>query len=92
MAENKQEMENFEFPDEAEDKGKPVEDGVDIEIEIEDEDVDTVGGLLIKGLGELPKGGEVVSISGIELTAERVDAKRGRILSVLVRKLEQTDD
>ena len=62
------------------------------EIEIEDEDVDTVGGLLIKGLGELPKGGEVVSISGIELTAERVDAKRGRILSVLVRKLEQTDD
>jgi Mg2+/Co2+ transporter CorC len=43
-------------------------------------------------LGELPKGGEVVAIAGIELTAERVDAKRGRILSVLVRKLEQTDD
>ncbi len=62
------------------------------EIEIEDEDVDTVGGLMIKGLGELPKGGEVVSISGIEITAERVDAKRGRILSVLVRKLEPTDD
>jgi CBS domain containing-hemolysin-like protein len=62
------------------------------EIEIEDEDVDTVGGLMIKGLGELPKGGEVVSIAGIEITAERVDAKRGRILSVLVRKLEQSDD
>ncbi len=62
------------------------------EIEIEDEDVDTVGGLLIKGLGELPKGGEVVEISGIQITAERVDAKRGRILSVLVRKLEQNDD
>ncbi|MFM1958072.1 MAG: hypothetical protein RI929_435 [Actinomycetota bacterium] len=62
------------------------------EIEIEDEDVDTVGGLMIKGLGELPKGGEVVSISGIEITAERVDAKRGRILSVLVRKLEPQDD
>ncbi len=62
------------------------------EIEIEDEDVDTVGGLMIKGLGELPKGGEVVSIAGIEITAERVDAKRGRILSVLVRKLEPQDD
>ncbi len=62
------------------------------EIEIEDEDVDTVGGLLIKGLGELPKGGEVVEISGIQITAERVDAKRGRILSVLVRKLAQNDD
>ncbi|MEY4409634.1 MAG: hypothetical protein RLZ99_107 [Actinomycetota bacterium] len=62
------------------------------ELEIEDEDVDTVGGLLIKGLGMLPKGGEVVGISGLQITAERVDAKRGRILSVLVRKLEQIDD
>ncbi|MEY3586821.1 MAG: hypothetical protein RJB32_117 [Actinomycetota bacterium] len=61
------------------------------ELEIEDEDVDTVGGLLIKALGNLPKGGEVVSSSGLELTAERVDAKRGRILSVLVRKQEIDD-
>ena len=37
MAENKQEMENFEFPDEVEIKGKPVENDVDIEIEIEDD-------------------------------------------------------
>ena len=57
------------------------------ELEIEDEDVDTVAGLLIKALGELPKGGEVVSSHGLELTAERVDAKRGRVMSVLVRKL-----
>ncbi len=62
------------------------------EIEIEDEDVDTIGGLLIKGLGELPKGGEIVEIAGIQITAERVDAKRGRILSVLVRKLEVAND
>ncbi len=57
------------------------------ELEIEDEDVDTVAGLLIKALGELPKGGEVVSSHGLELTAERVGAKRGRVMSVLVRKL-----
>ena len=37
MAENKQEMESFEFPDEVEIKGKPVENDVDIEIEIEDD-------------------------------------------------------
>lgn len=58
------------------------------ELDIEDEDVDTVGGLVTKVIGELPKGGEVVQSHGIEFTAERVDAKRGRILSVLVRKLE----
>ena len=57
------------------------------ELEIDDEDVDTVAGLLIKALGELPKGGEVVMSHGLELTAERVDAKRGRVMSVLVRKL-----
>ncbi len=58
------------------------------EIEIEDEDVDTVGGLLIKTLGQLPSGGEIVSVGPLELTAERVDTKRGRVLSVLVRKIE----
>jgi CBS domain containing-hemolysin-like protein len=62
------------------------------EIELEDEDVDTVGGLLIKANGELPKGGEVVTVLGLELTAERVDARRGRILSILVRKLESKND
>lgn len=56
-------------------------------MEIEDEDVDTVGGLLTKAVGQLPSGGEVVEMAGLELTAERVDARRGRILSVLVRKL-----
>ncbi|MGA1024311.1 MAG: hypothetical protein ACO3S8_06490 [Aquiluna sp.] len=29
----------------------------------------------------------MVEIAGLELTAERVDARRGRILSVLVRKM-----
>lgn len=58
------------------------------EIEVEDEDVDTVGGLLIKALGQLPTGGEIVSVGPLELTAERVDIKRGRVLSVLVRKIE----
>lgn len=57
------------------------------ELEIEDEDVDTVAGLLTKAVGQLPSGGEVVEIAGLELTAERVDARRGRILSVIVRKL-----
>lgn len=57
------------------------------EIELDDEDVDTVGGLMTKALGHLPKGGEVATAYGLELTAERVDARRGRILSILVKKI-----
>lgn len=61
--------------------------GEHCEIELEDEDIDTVGGLLIKEFGELPKGGEVVQVSGLELIAERVDARKGKILSIVVRRL-----
>lgn len=61
------------------------------EMELEDEDVDTIGGLLTKATGHLPRGGEVVEILGLELTAERVDARRGRILSIKVRKLPIDD-
>jgi CBS domain containing-hemolysin-like protein len=57
------------------------------EIELDDEDVDTVGGLMTKALGHLPKGGEVATAYGLQLTAERVDARRGRILSILVKKI-----
>ena len=62
------------------------------EMELEDDDVDTIGGLLVKANGQLPKGGEVLEVLGLELTAERVDAKRGRILSILVKKMELEND
>ncbi len=61
------------------------------EMVLDDEDVDTIGGLLTKATGHLPTGGEVVQILGLELTAERVDARRGRILSIKVRKLPVDD-
>lgn len=60
-------------------------------LELDDEDVDTVGGLMTKALGHLPKGGEVASAYGLELTAERVDARRGRILSILVKKISRDE-
>jgi Mg2+/Co2+ transporter CorC len=58
------------------------------EIELQDDDVDTIGGLLVKAIGALPVGGETVEVQGLMLTAERVVAKKGQLLSVLVRKLE----
>jgi CBS domain containing-hemolysin-like protein len=61
------------------------------EIEIDDPDVDTVGGLFSKALGELPRGGEVVEIHGLELLAERVEAKKQRIISLLVKRVESAE-
>lgn len=64
------------------------------ELEIEDQEVDTVGGLLSKLLGSLPRAGDRVEFEGVELVAERVDAKRQRLQSVLARKIatEQPND
>ena len=47
-------------------------------IELEDDEVDSVGGLLTKGLGRLPVAGATVSVSGLRLTAERVEGRRLR--------------
>ncbi|MEY4980716.1 MAG: hypothetical protein RL174_54 [Actinomycetota bacterium] len=54
------------------------------DLELEDEDVDTVGGLLTKELGHLPAKGESVLVSGLRLTAEVVEARRKRLLTVKV--------
>lgn len=64
----------------------------EIGVELDDEDVETVGGLLSKVLGELPKGGETVDVMRVELTAERVDPKKQRVLSILVRVLPVEDE
>jgi CBS domain containing-hemolysin-like protein len=58
------------------------------ELELEDEDVDTVGGLLTKELGRLPVKGDSVIVSGLKLTAEVVEARRKRLITVKV-ELEQ---
>jgi magnesium and cobalt exporter, CNNM family len=54
--------------------------------EIDDEDVDSVGGLLTKRLGRLPKLGDVVHVSGLILTADRTDGRRRRLTRVLVQR------
>ncbi len=58
-----------------------------LEIELDDEDVDSVGGLLTKELGRLPKVGDQVQLSGLELTADRVEGRGKRLLTVVVRLL-----
>jgi CBS domain containing-hemolysin-like protein len=55
-------------------------------IEIEDEEVDTVGGLLAKGLGRVPIAGSRTSVQGLVLTAEQFEGRRHSLAKVLVRR------
>ncbi|MEY3028939.1 MAG: hypothetical protein RL198_336 [Actinomycetota bacterium] len=55
-------------------------------ITIDESEVETVAGWLSKLLGRLPSGGERVVSDGLVLVAERVDARRNRIISILVSR------
>jgi len=63
-----------------------------LEIELEDEDVDSVGGWLVKALGRLPKASDRVEVSGLELTADRVEGRGKRLLTVIVRIVRRPTD
>jgi Mg2+/Co2+ transporter CorC len=56
------------------------------ELELEDEDVDTVGGLLTKHLGRLAEVGDSVEVSGLTLTAVRIEARRKRLISIRAKR------
>jgi CBS domain containing-hemolysin-like protein len=55
-------------------------------IEIEDEEVDTVGGLLAKGLGRVPIAGSRTSVQGLILVAEAFEGRRHSLAKVLVSR------
>ncbi len=61
-------------------------------IELEDDDVDTVGGLLTKHLGRLPSSGDEVTANGLVLVADRVEGRRKRLVTVVVRPTEALDE
>lgn len=61
------------------------------EIELEDEDVDSVGGLLTKELGRLPKSGDQVTVNGLLLSADRVEGRGKRLLTVVVQLIEKPE-
>ncbi len=58
-------------------------------LDLDDEDVDSVGGLLTKLLGRLPRSGDSAVTSGLMFTADRIEGRRKRLITVLVSK--QTD-
>ncbi|NBX94995.1 MAG: HlyC/CorC family transporter, partial [Actinobacteria bacterium] len=62
--------------------------GEHFEIELEDEDVDSVGGLLAKVLGRLPGRSDQIEFSGLEIKVERIEGRRKRVMTALVRMTE----
>ena len=66
--------------------------GERFELELEDEDVDSVGGLLTKTLGRLPRVGDEVSVSGLKFRADRIEGRRKRLITVIVTKDEDLSD
>ncbi|GEL96182.1 hemolysin family protein [Cellulomonas composti] len=55
-------------------------------LEVDDEDVDSAGGLLAKALGKVPLPGSQGDIHGLHLQAERVEGRRRRLATLLVRQ------
>ncbi|WP_432491218.1 hemolysin family protein [Kineococcus auxinigenes] len=55
-------------------------------IEIDDEEVDTVGGLLAKTLGEVVVPGSAAQVHGLHLEAERRGGRRNQVRTVLVHR------
>ncbi len=71
----------------------PVDELGDLfEMELTDDDVDTVGGLLAKGLNMVPIEGSRVVWNGIEILAEKATRRRHRIDTVLVRLVGDEPD
>jgi CBS domain containing-hemolysin-like protein len=59
-----------------------------LDIAIDEDDVDTVGGLFVKNYGRFPEAGDVVIVDGLELVADRVERRRKKLKSVIVRIVE----
>lgn len=55
-------------------------------IEVEDDEVDTAAGLLAKAMGKVPLLGAEADIYGVHLSAERIEGRRKRLATLLVRR------
>ncbi|MGL3808038.1 hemolysin family protein [Paeniglutamicibacter sp. R2-26] len=59
------------------------------DIDIDEDEVDSVGGLLAKGLGSVPVLGSHAEVHGLELEVVSLSGRRNRIGKILVRKVEE---
>jgi magnesium and cobalt transporter len=62
----------------------PIEDFNEyFDTDYSDEEFDTIGGLVIKGFGRLPKRGETTQVGGVQFRVLRADKRRVHLLRVL---------
>ena len=63
-----------------------------LDLELEDEDVDSIGGLFAKELGRLPGRGDETTVSGLVISADRIEGRRKRLITVVLKKDESLSD
>ncbi|WP_405471824.1 hemolysin family protein [Paenarthrobacter ilicis] len=61
------------------------------DIDLDDDEVDTVGGLLAKALGQVPIVGSSVEVDGVSLRADRVEGRRNRVSHVIAAAMPKED-
>jgi CBS domain containing-hemolysin-like protein len=70
----------------------PVDElGELFDLRLDDDDVDTAGGLLAKALGKVPLAGATAEVSGLHLTAERVEGRRKQLATIVVRRVSSAN-
>jgi len=62
------------------------------DLELDDEDVDSVGGLMAKHLDKVPIPGATIVVDGLRLLAEGPVGRRNRIPTILVTRLDSSEE
>ncbi|NLW14436.1 MAG: HlyC/CorC family transporter [Trueperella sp.] len=71
----------------------PIDDIVELfDIDFDDDDVDTIGGLLTKGLGQLPLRGSETEAAGLSLKADRFEGRKKRLSTVIVHQAPKVEE
>ncbi|MGP0223143.1 hemolysin family protein [Paenarthrobacter sp. NCHU4564] len=61
------------------------------DMDLDDDEVDSVGGLLAKALGQVPIVGSTVEVHGISLRADRLEGRRNRVSHIIAAAMPKED-
>lgn len=61
------------------------------DMDLDDDEVDSVGGLFAKALGQVPIAGSAVEVSGVSLKADRLEGRRNRVSHIIAAAMPKED-